>query len=219
MRDVATGGRTVLFVSHNMSAVSQLTSRAILLSNGSVEFNGPTAQAIERYTYSIRQMGTSEFDVRNAKRQHRGSGDARILSLRFDRPAPHFEFKEPIRYIVRLQAKRAVERLRVSMTVFSGDGAAIGSCFSPEIIGLAAGQECELVIELAPAHLAPGYYFCGVSIGRGSNRTANVDYDIVTDTLFFEVGPEKTAAGAIASWARGWGSMSFPDLAIERKPQ
>src|SRR4029079_6194253 len=34
MKDVAVGGRTVLFVSHNMNAVMQLTQRAIVLSGG-----------------------------------------------------------------------------------------------------------------------------------------------------------------------------------------
>jgi lipopolysaccharide transport system ATP-binding protein len=50
MGDVATQeGRTVLFVSHSMQAVSQLTKRCILLSKGNVQFDGSTAQAINLY--------------------------------------------------------------------------------------------------------------------------------------------------------------------------
>lgn len=41
MRDVATSGRTVLFVSHNLAAVSRLCSRGILLSNGGIVADGP----------------------------------------------------------------------------------------------------------------------------------------------------------------------------------
>lgn len=37
MRDVATEGRTVLFVSHNMAAVQQLCQRVVLLANGAIE--------------------------------------------------------------------------------------------------------------------------------------------------------------------------------------
>src|SRR5207302_10425427 len=42
MGDVASGGRTVLFVSHNMQAVSQLTRRCVVLKSGECYFDGPT---------------------------------------------------------------------------------------------------------------------------------------------------------------------------------
>lgn len=50
MRDVSWGGRTVLFVSHNMAAVQSLTARGIVLNGGQLVFDGPTERAIEYYT-------------------------------------------------------------------------------------------------------------------------------------------------------------------------
>ena len=59
MGDVAMNkGRTVLFVSHNMQAVSQLTKRCIMLSKGEVKFDGYTDQAVRLYTAA--QKGSSE---------------------------------------------------------------------------------------------------------------------------------------------------------------
>jgi lipopolysaccharide transport system ATP-binding protein len=50
MQDVAQkGGRTVLFVSHNMAALSALCSRGLFLNNGFVHFDGATRQAVETY--------------------------------------------------------------------------------------------------------------------------------------------------------------------------
>ena len=50
MHDVAAGdGRTILFVSHNLSALTQLCERAILLENGSVKSTGPVKQVVETY--------------------------------------------------------------------------------------------------------------------------------------------------------------------------
>jgi lipopolysaccharide transport system ATP-binding protein len=50
MGDVATReGRTVLFVSHSMQAIAQLTKRCILLSKGSVQFDGDTGKAVQLY--------------------------------------------------------------------------------------------------------------------------------------------------------------------------
>ncbi len=49
MGDVASRGRTVLFVSHNMQAVRTLCPRAILLKDGKTSFDGPSGEAINRY--------------------------------------------------------------------------------------------------------------------------------------------------------------------------
>ncbi|WP_203293156.1 ABC transporter ATP-binding protein [Luteirhabdus pelagi] len=50
MQDISSGeGRTVLFVSHNMVSVQSLCTRAIVLVNGKVDFEGSTANAIQEY--------------------------------------------------------------------------------------------------------------------------------------------------------------------------
>lgn len=50
MGDVAAKeGRTVLFVSHSMQAIAQLTNRCILLSKGRIQFDGRTDQAVRLY--------------------------------------------------------------------------------------------------------------------------------------------------------------------------
>jgi lipopolysaccharide transport system ATP-binding protein len=216
MKDVAAGGRTVLFVSHNMNAVLQLTSRAILLSHGTVDYVGDPVAAVERYSKREHEVGKTEFDVRNSKRHFQGTGDIVIQSLQFDRLLPSFGFLEPIDFIVRLRAQRDVKRMRISMTIFTADGSPVGSCFSPETAGLAAHVEEEVHVVMSEVRLAPGSYFCAVSVGRGNHHTTNVDYDVVTEVLFFEVQPEETEHGSMASWTRGWGPISFPNLSVER---
>ncbi len=52
MGDVAREGRTVLFVSHNMSAILHLTQRTIVLQKGQVAFDGPTPDAVDFYLAS-----------------------------------------------------------------------------------------------------------------------------------------------------------------------
>ncbi len=52
MEDVGRQGRTVLFVSHNMPAVTRLCQRVILLSGGSVLQDGPAAQVVGTYLKS-----------------------------------------------------------------------------------------------------------------------------------------------------------------------
>jgi lipopolysaccharide transport system ATP-binding protein len=49
MKDVASAGRTVLFVSHNMEAIKNLCSRALLMEHGTIVSEGSPSQVIETY--------------------------------------------------------------------------------------------------------------------------------------------------------------------------
>ena len=62
MRDVAQGsGRTVLFVSHNLSAVTSLCSRSILLRQGNLVMISETAEVINQYRAVTRSNAGSRL--------------------------------------------------------------------------------------------------------------------------------------------------------------
>ncbi|MBV8882595.1 MAG: ABC transporter ATP-binding protein, partial [Chroococcidiopsidaceae cyanobacterium CP_BM_RX_35] len=66
MGDVANKeGRTVLFVSHNMQAVSQLTKRCILLSQGEIQFDDDTDEGVKLYlgSYKDGSKQTSYYEA------------------------------------------------------------------------------------------------------------------------------------------------------------
>jgi lipopolysaccharide transport system ATP-binding protein len=53
MSEVSRGGRTVLFVSHNMAVVEKLCQRAIVLQDGQIAYQGATDEAIHHYLNSM----------------------------------------------------------------------------------------------------------------------------------------------------------------------
>ncbi len=62
MQDISGGeGRTVLFVSHNMASVATLCTRAIVLDNGNIVFNGDVQDAIS--SYLISERGNLESNI------------------------------------------------------------------------------------------------------------------------------------------------------------
>ncbi len=67
MQDISRGGgRTVLFVSHNMAAIKSLCTRGIVLEHGKVVFEGGTDESIEFYSelsLEHNKSGTQYFDV------------------------------------------------------------------------------------------------------------------------------------------------------------
>jgi lipopolysaccharide transport system ATP-binding protein len=72
MNDVAQQGRTVLFVSHNMSAILRLTQEAIVLKKGQLIKRAPTPEAVDFYLASgqaesgERVWGADEIPVASA---------------------------------------------------------------------------------------------------------------------------------------------------------
>ncbi|MDD5468536.1 MAG: ABC transporter ATP-binding protein [Anaerolineales bacterium] len=52
MSDVAREGRTVLFVSHNMSAILRLTEETIVLEKGHLAYRAPSSEAVDHYLSS-----------------------------------------------------------------------------------------------------------------------------------------------------------------------
>ncbi|MCC6975527.1 MAG: ABC transporter ATP-binding protein [Anaerolineae bacterium] len=66
MSEVAGEGRTVLFVSHNMAAVSSLTTNSIWLSDGMVSRIGMSSQLIQEYLGSIEQLPSGAASFQSA---------------------------------------------------------------------------------------------------------------------------------------------------------
>jgi lipopolysaccharide transport system ATP-binding protein len=81
MQTVASGGRTVLFVSHNMAAISRLCTRAILLSHGTVAADGPVAKVAGIYAGSMNGESATEVDFQGRDKQP-GSEHVRLLAAR-----------------------------------------------------------------------------------------------------------------------------------------
>ncbi|NQT13092.1 MAG: ABC transporter ATP-binding protein, partial [Planctomycetes bacterium] len=73
-------GRTVLFVSHNMAAVQQMCGTAILLRNGRVHRNGPTASVIAEYARSVKEVQETGLAMRVDRH---GNGNLKFTSVSF----------------------------------------------------------------------------------------------------------------------------------------
>lgn len=79
MGEVAEGGRTVLFVSHNLGAIDTLCNRTILLDHGRIVANDTTKKVINKYLSSNSSIKLDvKFNEKNV-----GDNHARILRVRF----------------------------------------------------------------------------------------------------------------------------------------
>ncbi len=102
MQDISrSGGRTVLFVSHNMAAIKQLCTKAIVLENGLVVFEGNTNDGIEYYLRSNLYDGYIGHYVNEAVEE---SGFVSLALVdKNDAIRTEFGFDEPIAIRIKVQ--------------------------------------------------------------------------------------------------------------------
>ena len=82
MQDVASSGRTVLFVSHNMNAVQKLCKRSILINDGKIQNIGETQDIIDEYLSFMDRFSTETPLAERKDRQ--GDGSLRFINVTFE---------------------------------------------------------------------------------------------------------------------------------------
>ena len=81
MSEVAAEGRTVLFVSHNMSAVLSLCEKGYHLNNGTLIYEGTTQEAVQNYLESMTSVEVVPLEQRVDRK---GDGHVKLMSLQIE---------------------------------------------------------------------------------------------------------------------------------------
>jgi len=101
MGEVASQGRTVLYVAHNMPAISRLCQRAILMGNGQVVQDGPVHEVISTYLNS--GLGTSAVREWPDLQQAPGGDITRLCAVRVTDEAGNIAESVDIRRPLRIE--------------------------------------------------------------------------------------------------------------------
>jgi len=175
MRDVATRGRTVLFVSHNMGAISRLCQRAILLNDGSVLSMGPTQDVIQAYTLS-NSLGRVEYVQPPApdKTMHL----RRATVLKDGEMRSEVGYHESFSIHIEYEINRPVSGGSVGIGLFAADGACIFASADfdshPELLEVREPGYYQTDIDLPAQWLTNGMYVVHVYV---SSAAGAVVYD------------------------------------------
>jgi lipopolysaccharide transport system ATP-binding protein len=121
MNEVAHGGRTVLFVSHNMTAIEELCPQSILLKNGRIERSGPTHEVVGHYLSSTVADSAWQIDEQTDRE---GTGNARITRLELlaaetDTPIAKLMFRQSFRLRIHYHANKRLADPRFGFALLS----------------------------------------------------------------------------------------------------
>jgi lipopolysaccharide transport system ATP-binding protein len=111
-------GRTVLFVSHNMSAIHNICSRVLLLEHGEVAFDGATLQGIQRYLAGRNASCSTDLtDVKQGRRGDRQHFELLRLEVldSTGMPCRVFAMGSPLVARLTLRCKKAWQEPRIGI--------------------------------------------------------------------------------------------------------
>lgn len=154
IRDVATTGRTVILVSHQMRNIEDLCDQVLLLDKGGVEFMGDTTEGVSRYLHQA-----VEVTAPVAPEERPGTGEFRITGVSV--PMQNLAVEDPKR--VRVTVQRYSDRLDrcwLEVAIRNSEGVPISHC-SSQFVGkwiLAGNEPSEVEFVLTSPWLHPGEY-------------------------------------------------------------
>ena len=157
MGEVARGGRTVLFVSHNMGSIQRLCSRCVLLEHGTVARTGSPADVIPDYLSGT--LSDRSRSVLTAA-SHRVISNLQIESVevldRHGRPAGVLSLDDAVSMRLEVGSGSAYAGVRVGVAL-GREGVVLSTFHSPPM-DFAVGDRRAVVCRVPAGILLPGVY-------------------------------------------------------------
>jgi lipopolysaccharide transport system ATP-binding protein len=209
MGEVSRHGRTVLFVSHNMTAVKALCTRAVLIDRGTVGLEGDLDDVVNRYLSAGTEMGKTGIIPADAVRQQDEPGHAYFRTVRLtDRDGVNrsqLYFGQPFRVGFTCEAMRDVPDAHFEVSISTADGTQV--TYTTTLDGGRPSQMYraglhEIWVDLDPV-LLPHQY----TIDLGLHRDNGTTVDFVQRTLDFGVLRVAETGGDHYRWPRTRGFM------------
>jgi lipopolysaccharide transport system ATP-binding protein len=192
MEDVSKEGRTVLFVSHDLTSITKLSHRAVLLDAGCVTAVGPSTTVIAQYldSSSAGSLGTSDLSFRGDRS---GSGDARFDRIEiFSRGevADTVLFGADLSIRLGIRVMRDVGVPAVSIGIRTDQGVAVYELLNSNAGCTFRGTPGyhELIATISEVRLYPGTYTIDLYLGGSGN--CRVDYLVNCFRFHVSQGPD-----------------------------
>lgn len=208
MGDVASGeGRTVLYVSHNMSTIRNLCTRCIVLDKGKIVFDGDVEAAISIYLKLSEDKMYKKYDFRNIERSViEYANKIKLLSLEFlDKDLPVYSNDEDMKIELKILGIENLEAVRARIEIRYIDDSIVGMAESKPFASFNQNDIKIVILKMKMKNLAEGKYYYRLSLFTLNSMGVHRAYDDTPMKIVFKVVDtiqDRTA------WSRQyWGSV------------
>jgi len=183
MSEVAKGGRTVLFVSHNMSAILTLCKRGILLEKGGIVLDSDSNQAVAQYLNTEELSSVVERPIYDStKKLH----IYHATLLNHGKVTNSFATSETLTLQIKCRVSQRIREAQIAFDFATGSGEYLFSSTHQDFTGekgeLTPGDhvfECEIPLQM----FRQGQYRIGIA-----SSVPNVEMlDFIEQPLVFEI--------------------------------
>jgi len=212
MRDVATSGRTILYVSHNMNTIRSLCNRCVVLNKGQIVYEGDVETSIQHYVNSKFEI-SPYINLEALKRPYLTIQDARLVSATaYNKNTWVYLMGEKMQFELVWKATRLFNNASLRIGVWSVNGYAIGISYSESFSG-DSNTINKNTIELDISRLLPGRYYLELILLEIDNNQQAIKQDCIREAIPFEiaVNPDDTLFRSANS---SWGFYELPNAAI-----
>lgn len=178
-------GRTIIFVSHDLDAVSNLCKKSLLLFNNRLVKQGKTEEVLDEY------LGEANETTTEIKYKSNGNKTAKIIKTKLLQRKKHFKINETIKFNTLCQVLRKDSEIYLAISLRNEFGQEISFWRDFEInkkMLLPRNKgEYKYHFEIPANILIPGTYYIGLSLGKTSNKdsihtpTKRLSFEIIND--------------------------------------
>ena len=200
MQDVAGHGRTILFVSHNMAAVTRLCRSGIVMEQGAIAMHGDISSVVARYLQS--DAGDKTDFQPDPTKPPVGNDAVNLLRLTVRGPdgatGSAFGAETPLQVEVCYRILKPIRGMRIGFRLSSGDGTVVFTTTDrdadreEDTNGVRQAGVYSSCCHIPPAFLNRGQYF----ISLGSDIPMVQTNFFCENILSFTVEP----VGGLAAW-------------------
>ncbi len=189
------GGRTVLFVSHNLQAIRNLCSRCVALNQGTVFSDAPTENSLSAYGALLRGTEINTETAIGNEKYRRGMGNIRFTAVALrdvnGNKRFNYEMGETIRFDLSYKTFSQIQGLAIYIALRSGlSGDTVTSVqhlVSSDTIN--AGSSGMVSVELPNVYIRPGEYTLYIHISGAMPNENNFEVlDDLTPPLVITIG-------------------------------
>lgn len=212
MREAANEeGRTVLYVSHNMSTIRQLCQRCIVMDHGKIIYNGDVDTAIALYMKSADNADRTFYDVRDVERKNCTLIHKLQTVEILDAETNHFFYGDKFKIRISWLSQKADPDLFLKILFTSTSRGAIGASFLGKMNNHEGINTSDLVIDTSlfiPGTIRANFKF------YYEDEEGNVETHDTCRALFFTVESGDNAKH-LKQWYSDWGAVVLPCVTKE----
>lgn len=201
MKEIAKNeGKTILYVSHNMSTIHAMCDRCLVLNKGRLVFEGDVTQAEQ--IYRAEGGAGTEMDFSDNRYHHydASTGEVKILEASYTEDFGSI-VDEALELRVRWRCNKDVEDMIFRIEVRDALGSIIASKMFENVPDGVAGEECEELFVTDVRALQNGYYTTTYVFGKVTENKNFVTYDLVEGLSFSIDDPDRDN---LINWHSEW---------------